>query len=299
MRILFVGTVEFSRHCLEQILAAGGHVVGVLTLAPDHARFHGDYADLSPVAAAHDIPLYRIRNINDPDVLALVYSLRPDVVLVFGWSQLLGSELLGIAPCIGTHPALLPRNRGRHPITWALVEGLEESGLTFFWLDDGADSGDIAWQRAFPIAEDDDAASVYRKIEGLAEEAIRELIPQLQNGTAPRRPQNDAEATYWRRRTEADRWIDWRLPSKRIYNLVRGLSRPYVGALTRRGDQDVIVWQARLQPVETDAPVGEEPGTVVIASDGVRVRTGDGYLAVLEIDPQGILRMGDVLGRPG
>lgn len=298
MRIVFVGTVEFSRHCLEQIIAAGGQVVGVLTLAPDRGRFHGDYADLSPVAAAGGIPVHRIRNINDPDVLALVRSLRPDVILVFGWSQLLGSELLEIAPCIGTHPALLPRNRGRHPITWALVEGLEESGLTFFWLDDGADSGDILWQRAFPIAEEDDAAIVYRKIEGLAEEAIREFLPQLETGTAPRHPQSDDEATYWRRRTEADRWIDWRLPSKRIYNLVRGLARPYVGALTSRGGKDVIVWQARLQPPEMDAPVGVEPGTVVDDGDGLRVRTGDGYLTVLELDPQGIVRIGDVLGRP-
>jgi methionyl-tRNA formyltransferase len=296
-RILFVGAVEFSRHCLEHVFAAGGEVVGVLTLAPDHARFHGDYADLAPVAAAHGVPLHRIRNINDPDVLAIARSLRPDVVLVFGWSQLLRSEFLEIAPCIGSHPALLPRNRGRHPITWALVEGLEESGLTFFWLDAGADSGDIVWQRAFPITEDDDAASVYRKIEGLAANAIRDLIPQLQTGTAPRRAQNDAEATYWRRRTEADRWIDWRLPSRSVYNLVRGLSRPYVGALTRRGDQDVIVWQAGLQS-KTDAPLDVEPGTVVVDGDGVRVRTGDGYLAVLELDPPGIVRVGDVLGRP-
>src|ERR1700730_11426069 len=165
MRIVFVGTVEFSRRCLEEVVAAGGDVVGVLTLPPERGGAHGDYADLSPVADAHGLSLHLIGNVNDPETLALIRSLRPDLILVLGGSQLLGPELLSIASCIGSHPALLPRDRGRHPLTWALVDGLDETGLTFFWLDEGADSGDILWQHAVRIDPDDDAASLYAKIE--------------------------------------------------------------------------------------------------------------------------------------
>ncbi len=256
MRIAFVGAVEFSRACLEEMLAAGGDVVAVITLPAENASFHGDYADLEPVAAAHGVPVHRIGNINDPATIELIRSLEPDVIFVLGWSQLLGPELLALAPCIGSHPALLPRNRGRHPLTWALVEGLDESGLTFLWLDEGADSGDILWQRSFPIAIDDDAASLYRKMVGLGREAIRELLPLLESDSAPRVPQDDALATYWRRRTDDDRWIDWTLSSLAVHNLIRGLARPYVGALTRCAGQDVLVWRARLP--EDPPPVAAE-----------------------------------------
>jgi methionyl-tRNA formyltransferase len=199
MRIAFVGAVEFSRECLEETLVTGGDVIAVLTLAAERAGFHGDYADLGPVAASHGVPVHRIGNINDPAEIELIRSLHPDVIFVFGWSQLLGPELLQLAPCIGSHPTLLPRNRGRHPLTWALVEGLEQSGLTFLWLDGDADTGDILWQRAFPIEIEDDAATVYRRVVRLGREAIREFLPALESGSAPRLPQNEALATYWRK----------------------------------------------------------------------------------------------------
>jgi len=299
MRIVFVGTVQFSRECLEETLAAGGDVVAVLTLAPERAGFHGDYADLEPAATAHGVPVHRVGNVNDPETIALIRSLEPDVILVLGWSQLLGPELLSLAPCIGSHPALLPRDRGRHPLTWALVDGLEESGLTFLWLDEGPDSGDILWQRAFPIDAEDDAAALYEKIDRLGREAIREILPRLEDGSAPRLPQDEALATYRRKRTDEDRWIDWNAPTAVIHNLVRGLARPYVGALTRRGGQDVLVWRARL-PGEA-APAAAKaaaPGTVLADAPELEVRTGDGHLTLLEVEPAGLLRAGDLLGGP-
>jgi methionyl-tRNA formyltransferase len=300
MRIVFIGAVEFSRHCLEQTLSAGGEVVAVLTLAPEHAGLHGDYSDLRETAKRHGIPLHHIRNVNDSEVLQLMRALEPDVVFVLGWSQLLSRDLLEVAPCIGAHPALLPRNRGRHPLTWALVEGLSESGLTFLWLDEGADSGDVLWQRPFPIELEDDAQSLYAKIEELATLAIHEVVPQLTAGQAPRIPQDDAQATYWRRRTDDDRWIDWTLQSLRIYNLIRGLTHPYVGAVTRRERQDVLVWRARLPGrtlTTTEAAAG--PGCVIGVDAGVDVRTGDGYLTLIDVEPPGALQVGDVLtGRP-
>src|SRR5581483_9542000 len=148
----------------------GGDVVAVLTRSGEAAGLHGDYVDLEPTTTRLGVPLHRIGNVNDPQSIELIRSLRPDVIFVLGWSQLVGRELLSTAPCIGSHPALLPRDRGRHPITWALVDGLDESGLTFFWLDEGADSGDILWQRSFPIGPDEDASDVYARVEELADE---------------------------------------------------------------------------------------------------------------------------------
>ena len=302
MRIVYLGAVDFSLHCLKEVIANDGDVVSVLTLSPEHAGFHSDYADLAPLASRHGIPVHRIRRINDRESVDLLRSLEPDVMFVFGWSQIVSPEVLGVPPlgCIGSHPALLSRNRGRHPIVWALAEGLEESGLTFFYLDQGADSGDILWQKAFSIALDDDDATVYGKLKGLASEAIGQFLPLLQRGVAPRLPQDHSQATYWRKRTEEDGEIYWEGPTMRAYNLVRALARPYVGAHTFRDGRRLKVWRARSPEAPSpQAATGGAPGQVVAAPDGaVAVRTGDGFLTLLEYELDGGERLeaGAVLG---
>jgi methionyl-tRNA formyltransferase len=299
MRIVFVGAVDFSRHCLQEVLRNGGQVVGVVTLDRRFASFNADYADLSDVAKIHKIPIYKIERISDPQTVGLIRSLKPDVLFVFGWSQLIPKEILEIPlkGCIGTHPALLPRNRGRHPLIWALVEGLKESGMTFFYLDEGADSGDILWQKAFPITLEDDAGTLYQKIKELASEAIPVFLRQLENGTAPRTPQNHSRATYWRKRGEKDGEIRWDASSMEIYNLIRALTHPYVGAHTYWGDHKVIVWKGRLEGALEEASA---PGKVLARTpDGLRVRTGDGYVTLLDFEVSGgaEIPVGSALGR--
>lgn len=302
MRIVFVGTVEFSRRCLAEVVAAGGDVVAVLTLAPDRAGFHSDYADLGPLAAKHGLPLFRIEKIGDPETIELLCELEPDVIFVFGWSQLLPPEVLEQPPlgCIGTHPALLPHGRGRHPLVWTLVEGLERSGLTFFYLDEGADSGDILWQGEFEIGPDDDAATLYRKIEELAGVAIHEFLPRLEAGTAQRVPQDDARATYGRKRTDDDRRIDWSTPTLAIHNLVRALARPYVGATTTANGVELVVWRSRPIEHELDAEGrAAAPGTILSRTPaGIEVRTGDTAIVLAELEPAdpALLREGSTLG---
>jgi methionyl-tRNA formyltransferase len=293
MRIVLLGAVEFSKHCLQVVLDNGANVVAVLTPSQERARFNSDYADLVPLAVAHRIPTYHISKVSDPETVDLIRSLEPDVIFVFGFSQLVSKEILDIPRlgCIGTHPALLPRNRGRHPLIWALVEGLSESGLTFFYLDEGAGSGDILWQKPFSITLEDDARSLYDKIKALATIGIREFLPQLETGTAPRIPQDHSQATYWRKRTEEDGEIRWNASTMQTYNLVRALGRPYVGAHTHLNGKKLLIWRCS-RP--TDSLPSREgafpPGTIFDHTGGVefKVRTGDGYLKVVEYESEGI-----------
>lgn len=284
MRILFAGAVEFSRHCLSEVLQHGGEVIAVLNPAAHDARSNSDYCDLAEVARRHDVPLFRFRKIGDPESVALVRSLDPDVIFVFGLSQLVPPSVLAIPRlgCIGTHPALLPKHRGRHPLIWALVEGLSESGLTFFFLDEGADSGDILWQKSFPITCDDDASTLYSRIKALASEAVPVILTQLATGTARRIPQDHGAATYWRKRTAADGVIDWSGSATRAFNLVRALTRPYPGATTMCEGHQISVWRSRPR----DAVKGwlqVPPGCVIgPASQGLLVQCGEGVLELLE-----------------
>lgn len=302
MKILFVGALDFSRHCLERVLQMGGDVCGVITLSEKRARFNSDYVDLRPVATRHGVPVYQVRKIGDPDAVDLVRSLSPDVMFVFGWSQLVPTEVLSIPPmgCVGTHPALLPKNRGRHPIIWSLVKGFDRSGLTFFYLEEGADSGDILWQRPFDITLEDDAGTLYGKIKALATDAIAEFLPQLQNGEAPRTPQDHSQATYLRKRNEKDGEIVWADTSRNIYNLIRGLTRPYPGAHTFLEESKVTIWQSRLADADAVDTIGRRaPGTTVCSNDGgVYVATADGYLQIIEYEEscKNALRGGVILG---
>lgn len=286
MRIVFIGAVDFSAHCLREILKNRGNVVAIFTVADSRTSMHADFANLSEIAQPDNIPIHKVRNINHPRNVHRIRSYRPDIIFVFGWSQLISQTIINIPPrgCIGTHPALLPQNRGRHPIVWALVEGLKETGLTFFYIDEGTDSGDILWQQACAITLEDTAATLYKKIKELASGGIGEFLPLLEGNQAQRAPQDHSKATYWRKRTEKDGEIDWTSSSQTTYNLIRALTHPYVGAHTYHQNSVVKVWQAQLSNTPLPTQSQQVPGTVIhITSDGhLHVKTADHLLVILE-----------------
>ncbi len=296
MRIIFIGSVEFSRRCLLEVLRQGGNVVAVLNPSKKQAEGNNDYADLAPIAKEHGIPLHRIGQI-DAKTVDLIHGLKPDIIFVFGFSQLISKAILDIPPlgCIGTHPAPLPVGRGRHPLIWALVNGLSESGLTFFYLDEKADSGDILWQVPFPITKQDDAGTLYEKMCRLAEWGIAEFLPGLKARTWGRRAQDHSKATYTRKRTEADGLIDWTQPAEQIHNLIRALTHPYCGAHTYAdGLKKIIVWKSFIVSPDTQSPV-EKPGCIIrINEAGALVQCGEGLIGLTQY--QGNVKWGMVLG---
>ena len=127
-----------------------------------------------------------MENINEEKVYKFIENIQPEIAFCFGWSQLIKDNIIKKIPqgIIGFHPAALPKNRGRHPIIWALVLGLQETASTFFMMDASADTGDIVSQKIVKISYEDDAATLYQKIMTIACEQVVELWEQLQNGTA-------------------------------------------------------------------------------------------------------------------
>lgn len=283
MRIIFIGTVEFSRLALERLLAIGADVAGVCTL--QGSSFNADYADLAPLCRQNGIPLLIADDINAPATLAWIGKLAPDIIFCFGWSRLLKEELLAAAPLgvVGFHPAALPANRGRHPLIWALALGLEQTASTFFFMDAGADSGDILSQRAVAIDAGDDARALYDKVCASALEQISEFVPQLAAGSFPRRVQDHGQANTWRKRGMADGKIDWRMSAGSIHNLVRALAKPYVGAHFVVNGKEVKVWKSM---VLCDAPANAEPGKVLgVHVDAPVVKCSQDALCLLVTEP--------------
>lgn len=285
MRIVFVGSVEFSLHALQHLGVIGASVVGVCTLR--QSVVNADHVDLSDYCAQNNIPCIYAQDMHAPVSLDWIANCQPDVIFCFGWSQLLKKSVLELAPLgvIGFHPAALPNNRGRHPIVWALVLGLKETASTFFFMDEGADSGDILSQRKIEIGLDDEARSLYDKVVVAALGQIEEFVPQLAARQYPRIPQDTTKLNAWRKRGPADGLIDWRMSGDSIHNLVRGLSRPYVGAEFHLDGKIFKVWKTR---VVTESPPNIEPGKV-IGCDAVGkpiVKCGEQAICLVDTEPK-------------
>jgi len=179
MRAVFIGTVEFSLRSLEKLIGLNVNLVGVIT--KESSSFNSDFVDLKSLCISNGIPCLYVDDINSLDSIKWIKDLNPDVIFCFGWSSLIKKEILNIAPMgvVGYHPTKLPMNRGRHPLIWALALGLEESASTFFFMDEGADTGDILSQVDFEISYQDDARSIYDKVNDIALCQIEDFIPGL------------------------------------------------------------------------------------------------------------------------
>ena len=293
MRIVFIGTVEFSLRALEHLLAMNAEIVGVCTL--QESKFNADHVDLSSVSEAHGLPWFYAEDINSVAALSWIQDKSPDVIFCFGWSRLLKQDLLRLAPLgvVGFHPAALPANRGRHPLIWALVLGLKKTASTFFFMDDGADSGAILNQHEILIEDDDIAHTLYDKVTQTALKQIDEFVPQLTTGTFGRQKQDHLIANTWRKRSAADGKIDWRMSAQSIHNLVRGLSKPYIGAHFIFNGEEIKVWKSAVVGV---APPNFEPGKVLTqTTDGPIVKCGEGAIRLLVTEPTLELVMGSYL----
>ena len=282
MRILLIGTVEFSLCVLERLISLNINLVGVCT--KDTSTFNSDFADLKPLCISNAIPYLCVDDINSHNSVKWIKDLNPDVIFCFGWSSLIKKEILSIASMgvVGYHPAKLPKNRGRHPLIWALVLGLEKSASTFFFMDEGADTGDILSQVDFEISYQDDARSIYNKVVNIALFQIEEFIPKLEENDFTRVKQSDQYSNVWRRRNEPDGQIDFRMSSRSIYNLTRALTKPYVGAHIKYNGKNISIWKVK---EINDFQENIEPGKVLKTSDKFFiVKSSDGAIEVTEHD---------------
>ncbi|MDB3958572.1 formyltransferase family protein [Opitutales bacterium] len=294
MRVVFIGAVQFSASCLEVVLSSNAQVVGVCTLK--ESKFNADHQDLSPIAKEFYIPCLYVEDINSDTSLKWIKERQPDVIFCFGWSRLLKRTILDIAPLgvVGFHPTALPANRGRHPLIWALFLGLKKTASTFFFMDEGADSGDILSQEEVTIDSSDDARSLYQKVTQTALSQIEDFIPLLENRSYIRTKQDNRKANYWRKRGIKDGEIDWRMSAISICNLVRALTKPYTGAHFTKNGEEIKVWKVEVLKDENNQNI--EPGKVLSSrSSKPVVKCGDGSIILLDIENKFELTEGDYL----
>src|SRR5215471_8920346 len=285
-RIVFVGAHMEAVPPLVHLLSDFENIVGLFTLDAASLSQMSGGADLETVVAPAKVPVMRRRNANDPEAVNWIDALRPDILLVVGWTQLIKPQLLSVPSiaALGFHASLLPKYRGRAPVNWAILNGETETGNTLMVLAPGADQGDIVCQRKIPIRYDDDCRTIYEKVSESECELLDEVLPLIRQGHLPRVKQDSTTATVMPKRRPEDGLIDWGWTSKRLYDWIRALTHPYPGAFSFLAGEKIMIWKA----AATESPSNVSPGTITLDPDGwPSVATGDGSLRLLHVEREG------------
>jgi len=285
-RVIFVGAVHEAVPALGVLLDSGVEITEVVTLPAERAASTSGFVDLEPLARAHGIEVRRCADINSADSVRHVRELRPDLMVVTGWTRLLSAELLGVPPrgVVGFHASLLPRYRGRAPVNWAILRGEARTGNTMMYLDAGTDTGDIVDQQAVPIGPDDTCATVYAKVGEAGADMLRRHLRALLDGTAPRRPQDPADDPPLPKRTPGMGITDWSRPARAVHDWIRALTLPYPGAFGFLTGRKIMLWTSALDSTAARGAAGEVLGW---DADGVRVATADGVILLSSMSDVG------------
>ena len=290
MRLIFLGTAPFAVPAFRR-LRAGPHLVAAVLTQPDRPQGRSRGIFPSAVKEAAQItgtPVFQPENLDAPEVVRQIQTLKPDFAIVVAYGRLLSCSFLNLFPqgVYNLHASLLPKFRGAAPIPWALIRGETETGVTIFRIDEQLDHGPVLLQRRMPILPEEDAVSLTGRLAELGAEAIEQAVEQITAGPVSLQSQEEPLATWAPRLSKESGRIDWKQTSRQIHNLVRGV-QPWPGALTRIGKEDLKIHTASSDPARNDPSLA--PGTLALASaaQGLWVQTGQGQLRIDRLQEAG------------
>jgi UDP-4-amino-4-deoxy-L-arabinose formyltransferase/UDP-glucuronic acid dehydrogenase (UDP-4-keto-hexauronic acid decarboxylating) len=268
-----------------EALTAHGFEIGAVFTHADAENEQIWFRSVAEIAARHGFPVIAPDDVNHPLWLEKIRALDPDFLFSFYYRKLLSKDLLAIPrhASFNLHGSLLPKYRGCAPANWAILNGETETGITLHHMTPRPDAGDIVAQKRIPITPMDDARALNLKLAAAARPLLDECLPQILAGNAPRIPQNEAQASYFGRRSAKDGEVDWNQSATQIANLVRAVTRPYPGAFTQARTAQFRIWEAAAQP---QSPCGQPPGTI-LSTDPLDIACGQGSLRVLYAQRQG------------
>ena len=305
MRIVFMGTPDFSVPALKALVEAGHQVIAVVT-QPDKPRGRGKEVQMTPVkiqAMEYGIPVYQPAKVRDASFVEVLQGMEADVYVVIAFGQILPRAVLELPKygCINIHASLLPKYRGAAPIQWCVIDGERETGITTMMMDAGLDTGDMLEKTVIPIEEKETGGSLHDKLSQAGGELILSTLAKLEQGTLVRTPQTEEGTCYARMLTKSLGDIDWNQGAVSIERLIRGLN-PWPSAYTLWNGKTIKIWSADVTTSreaaaflsESGVPseTGITPGTVVCSDKhSLVVCTGDGLLSVRELQMEGKKRM--------
>ena len=290
-----MGTAPLAAASLRALLATPGIQIPTVVTQPDKHSGRDlkiQFSAVKEAALAAGLPVLQPGRAREEAFIEQLRLLAPDLIVVAAYGQILPQSLLDIPRfgCLNVHASLLPKYRGAAPIQRAILDGEPETGVTIMKMDAGLDTGPMLAKASTPIQPDDTAASLHDRLANLGADLLLATLNPYVAGRIPPQPQPREGATYARKITKEDGWIDWSAPAGRIWNQVRGLN-PWPSAFSRlelsSGPLLVKIWSATVVP-DRHGPAG----TVLEAAHGdLIVACGENALRLLELQREGRRRV--------
>lgn len=297
-KILVIGSVRSTLITIQYLVKYNFEIVGILGYEPKSTINVSGWADLRTFSEESGLPFKGFIRINDNENLSWGYEKKPDIIFAIGFSQLLSEKWLKLPRigCIGFHPTVLPKGRGRAPIAWIVLEQSKGSA-TYFLMGNGADDGPIFVQETFELSSSDDAKSVESKIEKAICTSLDRWLPDLKKGIWDPITQNHNDASYYGKRAPEDGIIFWNESAINVDRLIKASSYPHPGAYTYFNDQKLIIWESE---IEVELPIKGVVGRVLQKDEnkGFLVQCGNGliWLKNIQASDDLNLKVGDKLG---
>jgi methionyl-tRNA formyltransferase len=291
MRIVFIGAGEIGVPTLQALLKSAHEVVGVVT-QPDKPVGRSQFIEPPPIKKALSrtkIAILQPARIKDPQAIEEIRALKPDVIVVMAYGQILPRGLLEIPniACLNLHASLLPRWRGAAPIQATIAAGDRNTGITVMYMDEGLDTGDILLQRTIDILPSDTGGALHDRLADVAPETLLEALDLLAKGKASRTPQDNSLATFAPKLKREDGKIDWSEPAEVIERKIRAFN-PWPGAfmtIEANGMRKLKIFSA------TVVALHGTPGEILHSEKEFVVAAGKGALSLGEVQLEGKRRM--------
>ncbi|MBQ8915118.1 MAG: methionyl-tRNA formyltransferase [Clostridia bacterium] len=293
MKVLFMGTPDFAKVCLQAIVEAGHEIVGVVT-QPDKPKGRSYKLTPPPVkvyAEEQGLPVYQPVTLKDEAFKDELCELSPEIIIVAAYGKILPKYIIDYPRygCINAHGSVLPGYRGAAPIQRAIINGESETGITVMYMNEGLDTGDMILVEKTPITEEDNFETLHDRLAEIGGRTLVEAMKALENGSAKREKQDDSLATYAEKITKDDCIIDFNTPVEKLLCRIRGLS-PFPLAVTKTPDGRLL---KIVSAVAAKGASEAAPGTVAcVDKDGFEVVCAGGKkIRIKEVLPEGKGRM--------
>lgn len=292
MRIVFMGTPDFAAASLDKLIQEKYDIAAVFT-QPDKPRNRGMAVSFSPVkelALQHGIDVYQPTKLRDGSFRELIRSLCPDILVVVAYGRILPEDVLSIPQygAINVHASLLPKYRGSAPVQWSVLNGDKVTGVTTMYLAQEMDTGDMIYSESTEIGEFETSGELFDRLMAMGADLLIKTLNAIENGTAPRVSQNEAEASYVTMLDKSMSPIDWTKSPREIVKHIYGL-RPWPVATMEVGGDTFRVFAAEYTENSTEKP----DGTLLYAGKkGLEFACGGGKtLMITELQAAGKKRM--------
>ena len=294
MKVIFMGTPDFSVGTLEALVEAGHEVVLAVT-QPDKPKGRGKEMQFTPVkecALKYNIPVFQPRRVREAECIEELRKYNADIMVVVAFGQILPKEILEMTPygCVNVHASLLPKYRGAAPIQWSIIDGEEVTGVTTMQMNEGLDTGDMLLKVEIPIEEKETGGSLHDKLAEAGAKLCVKTLEALQNKTVTPVPQGETTTAYAKMLEKQLGNIDWTKSAVEIERLIRGLT-PWPSANTNWNGKVMKIWDAKVVESENDTNEAQPGAIVKVEKDTFDVQTGDGLLKVRELQIPGKKRM--------